>query len=222
MSRWFRFYDAALDDPKVQRLPGDLFKTWVNLLCAASRNDGRLPELADLAFMLRLPEDVAAAHLESLMDAGLLDDLDGEKSPHNWDARQFKSDVSTDRVKRFRKRSEKRDETVSETPSETEQIQNRAERESPRAHTRFAPSDWTPDPAIERMCRVQPGVDRDYELGQFRLHEFVNGKQDWNRAWAKWLNAARPRNIRDGPGQPVTRETSKHPALVAERMSRSL
>ena len=30
MSRWFRFYDAALDDPKVQRLPPAIFKlTWV-------------------------------------------------------------------------------------------------------------------------------------------------------------------------------------------------
>ena len=26
MSRWFRYYDEALDDPKVQRLPGDDFK----------------------------------------------------------------------------------------------------------------------------------------------------------------------------------------------------
>jgi len=34
---WFRFYNDALDNPKVQLLPSDLFKTWVNLLCIASR-----------------------------------------------------------------------------------------------------------------------------------------------------------------------------------------
>lgn len=26
MSRWFRFYDCALDDPKVQKLPAELFR----------------------------------------------------------------------------------------------------------------------------------------------------------------------------------------------------
>lgn len=29
MSRWFRFYDAALDDPKVQRLPAEVFRAAV-------------------------------------------------------------------------------------------------------------------------------------------------------------------------------------------------
>ena len=59
MADWFRAYNEALDDPKVQRLPGELFKTWFNLLCVASRCGGSLPALGDLAFMLRLGEDEA-------------------------------------------------------------------------------------------------------------------------------------------------------------------
>ena len=39
--KWFRFYHDAIDDPKVQRLPGDVFKFWVNLLCLASRSNER-------------------------------------------------------------------------------------------------------------------------------------------------------------------------------------
>jgi len=31
--RWFRFYAESVNDPKVQRLPAHLFKTWVNILC---------------------------------------------------------------------------------------------------------------------------------------------------------------------------------------------
>jgi len=33
MSQWFRMYAEVLDDPKVQRLSGDEFKAWVNILC---------------------------------------------------------------------------------------------------------------------------------------------------------------------------------------------
>ena len=56
MSRWFRFYDGALNDAKVQRLPAPLFKAWVNLLCLASMHDGVLPPVADISFSLRIPE----------------------------------------------------------------------------------------------------------------------------------------------------------------------
>ena len=54
MSRWFRFYDEALDDPKVQRLAPHLFKTWINLLCLASKEDGTMPSNDDIAFRLRI------------------------------------------------------------------------------------------------------------------------------------------------------------------------
>jgi hypothetical protein len=51
-------------------------------------------------------------------------------SPHNWDKRQYKSDVSTERVKRFR--NGKRN--VSETPPETEaDTENRTERKEDAA-----------------------------------------------------------------------------------------
>lgn len=55
-SRWFRFYDEALDDPKVQRLPGEDFKAWVNMLALASKHGGQLPAIGDMAFALRMDE----------------------------------------------------------------------------------------------------------------------------------------------------------------------
>jgi hypothetical protein len=108
MSRWFRVYDALLDDPKVQRLPGDLFKLWINLLCVASRHDGRLPAShSDLCFLLRYDENDLDEGLCELEDAGLLD-LNGDHyEPHNWVGRQFKSDAdptATERKRRQRDR----------------------------------------------------------------------------------------------------------------------
>jgi biotin operon repressor len=86
--------------------------------------------------------------------------------------------------------------------------------------SRFAPADWSPNPAIERMVTVQPGVDREQELVQFRLHEFVNGKTDWDRAWAKWLVSARPRgNAQETRSITTRHEDSTHPAIAAERRS---
>lgn len=105
MSRWFRFYDEVVNDPKVQRLPADKFKTWVNLLCLASGNGGVLPALSDISFALRISEQRIDAILKEFYRMQLLDKVEPSGfAPHNWNGRQFKSDVSYERVKRFRKR----------------------------------------------------------------------------------------------------------------------
>lgn len=121
MSRWFRFYAEALDDPKVQKLEPSTFKHWVNLLCLAAKNDGVLPSQDDIAFALRIDEIACQSLLDRLLIAGLIDILKGGPNgsriaPHGWNQRQYKSDVSTDRVKRYRERSR----NVSVTPPETE------------------------------------------------------------------------------------------------------
>ncbi len=133
MSRWFRFYDCALDDPKVQRLPPDLFKAWVNLLCVAARHDGLLPAVADLSFMLRTDVKVMARTLRALLDAKLLDETDAGLTPHNWNGRQFKSDDVAARVRKHREQKKggggsnsqgngpsNGDETLQGTPPETD------------------------------------------------------------------------------------------------------
>lgn len=108
MSRWFRMYNEALDDPKVQGLPGNEFKGWVNLLCLACRNDGYLPSLDDIAFALRLNRQATVRLLKLLESRGLIDRFDTDDCygrPHAWDERQFRSDTSKERVKRHRQRA---------------------------------------------------------------------------------------------------------------------
>lgn len=204
MSRWFRFYDDALDHPKVQRLEPALFKFWVNLLCLASRNEGLIPEVSDVAFSLRLSEKAAGQNLDALLTAGLLDMSEGERLvPHNWNARQFKGDVSTGRVKAFRKRKAKQDETVSETPPDTEQ--SRAETEEDTTSLRSVV------PAPEEKPKRKSGISENwgpssknledaqrYELDpltlaleteKFRDHHLKVGSvfKSWDAAWRTWL-----------------------------------
>jgi hypothetical protein len=117
---WFRYYHEALDDPKVQGLPGDLFKAWVNLMSLSCRLGGHLPHIEDIAFALRLSRSRAQSIYETLKAAGLIDEHDGVSEMHNWSGRQFKSDVSTDRVKRFRNGKKTVPGTTDGTPPDTD------------------------------------------------------------------------------------------------------
>jgi hypothetical protein len=120
LSRWFRFYDDVINDPKVLSLPEAMRWSWVAVLCIASKNDGKLPEIQHLALMLRVSKQRAASILAALRNAGLVDKTETGFVPHNWDARQYKSDVSTERVKRFRKQERNVSSAVSETAPDTD------------------------------------------------------------------------------------------------------
>ncbi len=124
MSQWFRMYAEVLNDPKAQRLSGDDFKGWINILCLASQADGCIPSDEDIGFALRIDRRKAQKLVASLISAGLIDVTETGRTPHNWNGRQYKSDVSTERVKRFRKRSKPVSETPIETPPDTETEQS--------------------------------------------------------------------------------------------------
>lgn len=126
MSRWWRAYDEAVDDPKLIMLSDKAHRAWFNLMCLTSANGGALPQIEVIAIKLRMPEKKLAPIIEELVSRGLLDEFDGTLRPHNWNGRQYKSDVSTDRVKQFRKRQR----NVSVTPPDTE---NRKQKEDSEA-----------------------------------------------------------------------------------------
>lgn len=220
MTRWFRFYDAVLDDPKVQRLPDPAFRAWVNLMCLASRNGGKISEnWADLSFALRKSIGKTRELLRVLISVGLVDQIENGFEPHNWETRQYKSDVSTARVKRFRQRSGNSDVTA------PEQIQNRAEqKEEVVAPPAAAPpkpkpvtgSRWPSDQEVpsEWIFWVK---DRFRELGRappnlaVEAVKFANHwasktgkdatKVDWKKTFLNWcLNARsvdKPRSAHD-------------------------
>ena len=117
-------YAEVLNDPKAQKLSDSAFRGWVNLLCLASNYDGILEQpLENVAFSLRKSLPKTKELFRILVAAELLDELENGWKPHNWDTRQYKSDVSTERVKRFRKRREAVSETPPDTDSDTEQNQ---------------------------------------------------------------------------------------------------
>jgi len=85
---WFRFNSGTLDNLKTQRLPAELFKVWINLLCLANEGTPRgcLPPPKNIAFRLRLGEPVMRKALAALRRASLLETCpDGCLRPHEWD-----------------------------------------------------------------------------------------------------------------------------------------
>src|SRR6516165_9906592 len=84
MQPWFRFYDDAVTDPKVQLLPENLFKFWINTLCLANKNNGELPSFPHIAYALHMAEEVVKDACFALLQSGLLDRFDGNVlRPHN-------------------------------------------------------------------------------------------------------------------------------------------
>lgn len=103
---WFRTYHEALDNPKIQRLDPQTFKIWFNLLCLAARGGGVIERnIEHIAWCLRVSPETADDAINTLVFNGLFD-IQSDKSlkPHNWDARQFVSDTSSERVRKYRKK----------------------------------------------------------------------------------------------------------------------
>jgi len=141
--QWFRYHAEVLDNKRVQRLPADLFKVWVNCQCILTQENvgssGKLPPMDECAFRLRKSVEETVIAFDALVDAGLFlkrnetvsetkstvscnknETLFSEQKTDyfvkGWGNKQYKSDTSTDRVKRFRERSK----TVTETPPDTD------------------------------------------------------------------------------------------------------
>lgn len=209
---WFRLYSDVVDDPKVQRLADKLFRTWINLLCIARKNGGRLRAYADMAFTLRLSESETRARVETLHQAEL---FDGDTSkpetlePHNWNGRQFASDNSTERVRKHRRNVSRNvstnvPETPRETPPDTEQ--NRTESpdaiasspqaaevfDEPRQRKRRIDPDWcltAEDIAYAFEEHGWPLERIEREAAEFKHWHEESGKKriDFGRAWQSWV-----------------------------------
>jgi len=199
---WFRYYAEALEDPKVQRLPDALFKTWVNLLCLAARNEGILPSLEDIVFALRLSEKDTQKRLDALVSILLLD-RDGETLlPHNWNGRQFKSDDATERVKRYRERNKKQESNVSgnvarndavtlqETDSEADtEPERKIVPQTPKPDLQIAVDGWNDMASKAGLPKVQRLTDPRKRSLSARLAE-CGGLEGWQTALTK---------VRDSP-----------------------
>jgi hypothetical protein len=134
MNHWWRAYNTAASDPKLGGLTDWQHRCWFQIMCMASDNGGAVPAIKHVAYTLRVKPEKAAEVVSQLHAAGLLDKTDCGFIPHNWNGRQYKSDTSTERVKRFR--NAKRNVSCNDSGNAPEQIHSRAEPEQSKAEPR--------------------------------------------------------------------------------------
>lgn len=216
MSRWFRFHAEAINDPKVQRLSPPLFKTWINLLCLASREGGVLPALADIAFAMRREESAVESDLQALEELRFLDRVEGVLRPHNWDKWQYKDFGAGERMQRYRKRRNEAatngvtgdgsgDADVTPQNQNQNQNQNRSDSDQNRGGGAGAPSrkkgtrlpdDWQVSAALRAWVKAEGlRIDWRAETEQFRDYwrakpGAAGVKLDWDATWRKWMRKA--------------------------------
>lgn len=131
--QWFRMYAEFASDPKVQSMDEVLQRRFVMLLCLQCSGDLVKLDETELAFHLRVSPEEMKRTLEIFRQKGFV----GENNEIlNWNKRQYKSDFSTPRVKRFREKKKRR-ETVSVTPSDTDTDTDTEKNKS--AGTKIAP-----------------------------------------------------------------------------------
>lgn len=188
-SRWFRSHARKLNSPKVQRLSDKLYRAWDSLLCVACESGGKLAPIADTAFLLRKSEKETQALIDELIARDFFVKTETGIEPKDWSEWQYKSDVSTDRVKRFRERQG----NVSETPSESEaETDTESEEEIIRAFALFNDAtkrtNW---PAAQKLDakRKRRLRDRLTEVGGIEGFALVLAKAEGSEfLTVKWPN----------------------------------
>jgi hypothetical protein len=122
---WFRFYTEFATDPKVQTLSEVMQRRLVMLFCLEGSEDLEKLNEEEIAFSLRIDIETLHETFQLFQKKGFLDE---DNRIRNWSKRQFKSDSSTDRVKKYRAKTKTKDnETTvkrfrndSETPPDTD------------------------------------------------------------------------------------------------------
>lgn len=112
---WFRLYAEMIDDPKIGRLNDAQFRLWIEILCLACKgeNGNTLQTIDDINWSLR--RNVTETLRELLHETLVKLDSENRVFVTNWEKRQFNSDNSTDRVRKYRERKKKDKGNVTET-----------------------------------------------------------------------------------------------------------
>ena len=119
---WIKFYIETLDDPKMGRLPDNLWRRFFEccLLAgdlAGSRDlGGRLPSLSDISWRLRIDEEILRSEFDQLVRVGLVDYSSTNPVDEFWYVVNYVKRQSTMTAKERMRRKRARDKRSGVTP----------------------------------------------------------------------------------------------------------
>jgi hypothetical protein len=147
---WFRMYSEFADDPKVQMMSEVDQRRLVMLFCEQCKEVKHDETLR--AFYWRITPLEVAATRDLFVKNGFIDE---NWNVLNWNKRQYISDSSTERVRRFRQ-AKKQNETL-QPPSCNGAEQNRADTEQNQKQQKPYPP--TPDGAADLLPKAKMTED---------------------------------------------------------------
>jgi hypothetical protein len=197
---WFRYYRETITDPKFGRLTGGQRHLWTVLLCL-SDDDGHVwiasgvpYDTAELAAVAGIESGAASGALAWLQSIGCIGIDDCGIHINNWDKRQFKSDTSTERVKKhrskqgetFQKRSCNGPETETETETETDTDTSQGARAKPKRKVFKPPTvDEVEAYRREKELRLDAGAFVDFYAAKGWMVG-TSKMKDWRAAARNW------------------------------------
>lgn len=105
MKFWIKLWIEILHDTKMALLPDRLWRRGVECFCMAGErgDDGFLPTLEEMAWILRLQPEILESELVELQNSGILNVIDGRWVVVNFEERQ-RPRTSAERSRQYRKR----------------------------------------------------------------------------------------------------------------------
>jgi len=220
---WFRLYSEFAHDPKIQMLPEAMQRRYVMLLCLRCSETLETLHETEIAFQLRLDE---AQLLETKQLFISKNFIDKHWKILNWDKRQFVSDSSTMRVRKYRDKKKQEgndDETLPKRPSnavdtDTDKKQNRNKLGSRLAQDWVLMKSWGDWAQQER-----PDLDVRKVADQFKDYWIAQPGQkgtklDWEATWRNWVRNQKAPKINPADIVRLTVPPSNEPDPALEKI----
>ena len=212
---WFRFYTEAVDDEKLRLIAFEDRWHFVAILCC--KGSGLLDSDCSHDMLMRkvsVKLGLSTRELEEV--ARRLSEVDlierDTLQPLRWDERQFTSDSSAERVRKYRERLKKSkvkrpcNVTVTAQDTDTDTDTDTEKKKVEARATRLA-RDWVPsaltDYFVQKHEISQDLFEREFEKFQnyWASKAGADGRKlDWDATWRNWL--IRSRESRGGFARP--------------------
>jgi hypothetical protein len=216
---WFRLYSEFAHDPKIQMLSEAMQRRYVMLLCLRCSEVLETLHETEIAFQLRLDE---AQLLETKQLFISKNFIDKHWNILNWDKRQFVSDSSTMRVRKYRdkkKQPSNDDETLQKRPSnaiDTEADTDTDKKQNSKRGSRLA-NDWVLPNEWEYWAnKERPDLNALKVADQFKDYWCAKPgkdgvKLDWAATWRNWVRSQKVTRFNPADIVRVTVAPSKEP-----------
>lgn len=221
---WFRLYSEFAHDPKIQMLSEAMQRRYVMLLCLKCSETLETLHETEIAFQLRLSEAELIETKQLFISKNF---IDKQWNLLNWDKRQFVSDSSTMRVRKYRdkkKQPSNVDETLQKQPSnaidtdtDTDKKQN-SKRGSRLANDWVLPNEWEYWANKER-----PDLNAMQVADQFKdfwcAKPGKDGmKLDWAATWRNWVRNQKTPKMNPADIVRLTVAPSNEPDAALEKI----